>query len=129
MEHLRECRKLLKKPALEYITVAQEEYLVEVVSLCSCRQSLPTELPSQRISECKIVPPDWVRINGTKATYRYRSPRMQSLLEEREQASERLAAEADKAFRDFLSAISAEYDSFRDSECQDESNIVDPLTL
>lgn len=62
------------------------------------------------------MPADWMRINGTKFTYRYRSPRMQSLLEQRDQANERLAAEANVAFGDFLSAISAEYDAFRDSE-------------
>ena len=33
--HLKESRKLLKKPSLEYITVAQEDYLMEVVSAVS----------------------------------------------------------------------------------------------
>lgn len=96
-QHLLECRKILKKPAAEYITVAQDEYLLEV-----------------RISESKIVPHDWLRINGTKAAYRYRSPRMQTLLDERDQANERLAAEADAAFLKFLASISAKYEAFRD---------------
>lgn len=50
------------------------------------------------------------------AVYRYRSPRMQTLLQERDQATERLAAEADYAFSQFLNAISEEYEGFRDSE-------------
>ena len=73
-------------------------------------------LSVQRISESKIVPADWVRINGTKVAYRYRSPRMQSLLEQRDQANERLAAEANAAFTAFLSSVSAEYEAFRDGE-------------
>lgn len=96
-QHLLECRKILRKPSAEYVSVALDEYLLEV-----------------RISESKSVPADWIRINGTKTVYRYRSPRMQTLLEERDQAAERLAAEAEVAFQAFLRSISSEYESFRD---------------
>lgn len=75
-EELKAAAKILKKPALEYITVAQEEFLVEV------RKSDAT----------KLVPNNWTRINGTKAVYRYRSPKMMSLLDERDQCQERLDA-------------------------------------
>ena len=100
-EHLKACRKLLRKPEMRYITVAADEYLLEV-----------------RISEAKNVPADWLRINGTKSVYRYRSPEMTKLLAERDQAEERLAAEADLAFQQFLSAISAKYDVFRETVVQ-----------
>lgn len=50
------------------------------------------------------------------AVYRYRSPRMQTLLQERDQATEWLAAEADYAFSQLLSSISEQYEGFRDSE-------------
>ena len=96
-QHLLDCRKILKKPAAEYITVAQDEYLLEI-----------------RISESKVVPVDWIRINGTKSVYRYRSPEMQRLMEEKGQAEERLATAADAAFLHFLAAISAKYELFRD---------------
>ena len=125
VEHLKECRKLLKKPGLEYITVAQEEYLLEVVSMLGplfCYRKL-TDTVQQRISESKIVPANWARINGTKVAYRYRSPRMQSLLEQRDQANERLAAEANNAFLAFLSAISAQYEAFRDGELRSSSSM------
>lgn len=45
--------------------------------------------------------------------YRYRTPRAQELLEEREQSKERLAAEADKAFISFLEEITEDYQDFR----------------
>lgn len=41
---------------------------------------------------------------------------MQSLLQERDQATERLAAEADYAFSKLLSSISEQYEGFRDGE-------------
>lgn len=50
------------------------------------------------------------------AVYRYRSPRMQTLLQERDQATERLAAEADYAFSQLLGSISEDYEGFRDGE-------------
>jgi DNA mismatch repair protein MSH3 len=120
--HLKECRKLLKKPNLEYITVAQEDYLMEVVSAvlrmvgATCAVLRRWHACFQRISECKVVPADWLRINSTKTVYRYRSPRTQSLKEEREQAVERLAAEAERAFGDLLSMVSLKYEAFRDGE-------------
>jgi len=95
--HLKECRKIIRKPTAEYITVAQDDYLLEV-----------------RIADAKLVPKDWVRINSTKSVYRYRSAKMTRLLEERDQASERLGAEADIAWTRFLASISARYEVFRD---------------
>lgn len=93
------------------------------------------------------MPDDWVRINGTKserlcrlsappfnkltmfraAVYRYRSPRMQILLQERDQATERLAAEADYAFSQLLGSISEEYEGFRDGERRIRSRLASRL--
>ncbi|KAK4699369.1 DNA mismatch repair protein MSH3, partial [Phenoliferia sp. Uapishka_3] len=96
-DELDACRKLLKKPALEFVKVAQEEFLIEV-----------------RINESKkIVPDSWVRINSTKAVYRFRSPKMQKKMAEIEQSRERVAAEADVAFKEYLARVSESYEVFR----------------
>ncbi|KAL8292983.1 hypothetical protein RQP46_000677 [Phenoliferia psychrophenolica] len=96
-EELAACRKLLKKPGLEFVKIAQEEFLIEV-----------------RIKEsAKVVPDSWVKINSTKAVYRYRSPAGQKKLAEIEQARERVTVEADLAFRQFLSRVADSYEIFR----------------
>ncbi|GAA5822849.1 hypothetical protein JCM11251_004399 [Rhodosporidiobolus azoricus] len=96
-EELKAARKLLRKPALQFTKVAQEEYLLEV-----------------KIAEAKtIVPADWLRINSTKQVYRYRSPRLQRKLEKLEQAREKVAAAANAAFLAFLQEISSHYELFR----------------
>ena len=57
-----------------------------------------------RINESKkIVPDSWIRVNSTKAVYRFRSPAGQKKLAEIEQARERVDAEANTAFRAYLS--------------------------
>lgn len=50
-EQLAVCRKILKKPALQFVKIAQEEFLIEV-----------------RIAEARkgIVPDSWLKINSTK---------------------------------------------------------------
>lgn len=77
-ELLADARKVLKKPDIDFIKVGEEEYLLEV-----------------RIAESKkIVPTNWVRINSTKAVYRFRPPAVQSKIEELAQRRERMAAGA-----------------------------------
>ncbi|GAA5932860.1 mismatch repair protein MSH3 [Sporobolomyces koalae] len=89
-------RKILKKPALQFKQVSLEEYLLEV-----------------KVSERNIIPADWLRINGTKAFYRYRSPTLQKKLQELEQARERLAAAANAAYLSFLQEVASHYGAFR----------------
>lgn len=75
-ELLADARKVLKKPSIDFIKIGEEEYLLEV-----------------RIAESKkIVPANWVRINSTKAAYRFRPPEVQSKIEELAQCRERIAA-------------------------------------
>ncbi|GAA6029240.1 hypothetical protein JCM8097_003582 [Rhodosporidiobolus ruineniae] len=96
-EELKAARRLLRKPALQYTKVSQEEYLLEV-----------------KVAEAKtIVPADWVRINATKQVHRYRSPKLQKKLEKLEQAREKVAAAANAAFLVFLSEVASHYESFR----------------
>ncbi|GAA5894851.1 hypothetical protein JCM6882_006693 [Rhodosporidiobolus microsporus] len=96
-EELKAARKLLRKPALQFTKVSQEEYLLEV-----------------KVAEAKtIVPADWVRINATKQVHRYRSPRLQRKLEKLEQAREKVAAAANAAFLAFLQEVASHYELFR----------------
>ncbi|GAA6006379.1 mismatch repair protein MSH3 [Rhodotorula paludigena] len=96
-DELKAARKLLRKPALQFTKVAQEEYLFEV-----------------KIAEAKtIVPADWVRINATKQVHRYRSPSLQKKLDRLEQWREKVAAAANAAFHAFLQEVASHYELFR----------------
>ena len=107
-EEIEACRKLLKKPALKFVKIAQEECVPvflapEPPERLTC---LSRYLIEVRINESKkIVPDSWVRVNSTKSVYRFRSPAGQKKLAEIEQARERVAAEADIAFRRYLSFV------------------------
>lgn len=48
--HLKEVRKILNRPTIQFITVSQEELLLEIP-----------------IGSSKKVPADWIKINGTKS--------------------------------------------------------------
>ncbi|KAK4058784.1 Mismatch repair protein msh3 [Microbotryomycetes sp. JL221] len=97
MDLLSGIRKMLKKPSLNYISVAQEEFLIEI-----------------RITEAKkLVPANWIKINSTKAAYRFRPPEVEEKLKELKQERERLAAAADEAYQGFLKQVSESYDAFR----------------
>ncbi|KAM0792374.1 hypothetical protein ACM66B_005054 [Microbotryomycetes sp. NB124-2] len=89
-------RKLLKKPGLKYVDVAEEEYLIEV-----------------RIPEAKNVPADWIKINSTKSVYRFRPPQVEEKYKEIKQNRERLAAAAHEAYLAFLKDVSEHYEAFR----------------
>ncbi|KIK59832.1 hypothetical protein GYMLUDRAFT_261825 [Collybiopsis luxurians FD-317 M1] len=88
-ELLKSVRKLLKRPSLQYETVAGEEYLVEVEK-------------SARID----IPASWRLISATRTKARYRPADVQSKLEERFRWQETLNIEADRAYSTFLDEIS-----------------------
>ncbi|TXT09048.1 hypothetical protein VHUM_02522 [Vanrija humicola] len=87
-QHLKEVRKVVKKPALNYVTVSGIEYLVEVP-----------------LRDSKLVPPKWVKISSTKAVSRFHTPEILKITKEREQHKETLAASAKKAFQSFQADI------------------------
>ncbi|GAA6050091.1 hypothetical protein JCM3770_001365 [Rhodotorula araucariae] len=95
-DELKSARKILRKPALQFTKVSQEEYLFEV-----------------KIAEAKAVPADWVRINATKQVHRYRSPALQKKLDKLEQWREKVAAAASDAFLAFLQEVASHYELFR----------------
>ena len=89
--------KLKKKKNVEYVTVAQIEYLIEVEN-----------------TQLKHVPASWVKISGTKKVSRFHTPEVIKLTRERDQHKESLAAACDTAFVELLSEIGSQYQSFRD---------------
>lgn len=95
-QELKSIRKELRKPALQFTTVAKEEYLIEV-----------------SVSESKSVPHSWTRINSTRSCHRYRTPAIESLMTKLAQYQELLGAEAQSAFKEFQKQVAEFYDDMR----------------
>ncbi|PWN47643.1 hypothetical protein IE53DRAFT_238042 [Violaceomyces palustris] len=90
-QHLKELRKVLKRPSLEFVSVSGVEYLVEV-----------------RVADSKKVPADWLRVSATKTMVRFHTPTAMRLIKARERFKETLQAEAHLAYKGFLSEICKE---------------------
>ncbi|KAH6898309.1 muts domain V-domain-containing protein [Thelonectria olida] len=88
----------IKKKTVDYVTVAGIEYLIEVPN-----------------TDVKHVPASWSKISGTKKVSRFHTPDVLRFTKERDQHREALAAACDKAFKDLLATISAEYQPLRDA--------------
>ncbi|TYJ59150.1 hypothetical protein B9479_000139 [Cryptococcus floricola] len=91
--HLREIRKVIKRPDLKYVTVSNIEYLVEVNN-----------------KSLKLVPPKWVKISATKLVTRYHTPEVLQLTREREQLKEQLSKVAHQSFLDFQAEVAQCHD-------------------
>ena len=89
-----------KKVPVQYNTTAGIEYLIEV------ENASPT---------IKKVPASWTKISGTKKVSRFQPPRVATLIKERDQHKESLAAACDQAYTDLLASISADYQAYRDT--------------
>jgi DNA mismatch repair protein MSH3 len=92
--------KIGKKQAVNYVTVAGIDYLVEVENVSATLQK---------------VPASWTKISGTKKVSRFHPPEVVRLMRERDQQREALAAACDTAFKDLLAEISTKYQLFRDA--------------
>ncbi|KAF9050682.1 hypothetical protein BDZ89DRAFT_1005971 [Hymenopellis radicata] len=89
---LKNARKTLKFPSLQFSTIAGDECLLEI-----------------KRSENRPIPDNWILVSRTKTLARYHTPAVKQKLEERSQRQESLDAEAIKAFREFLSEIHDKY--------------------
>ena len=96
--HRAEAAEKIKRKKVEYVTVAGIEYLIEVPN-----------------SDIKNVPASWAKISGTKKVSRFHTPEVVRMIMERDQHREALAAACDKAFKDLLALISADYQPLRDA--------------
>ncbi|KAJ4268241.1 Mismatch repair protein msh3 [Fusarium torreyae] len=88
----------IKKKTVDYVTVAGIEYLIEVPN-----------------TDIKHVPASWSKISGTKKLSRFHTPEVLRFITERDQHREALAAACDKAFKDLLASIAADYQPLRDA--------------
>ncbi|PFH59182.1 hypothetical protein XA68_12690 [Ophiocordyceps unilateralis] len=86
------------KTKVDYVTVAGIEYLIEVPN-----------------GDVKKVPASWSKISGTKKLSRFHTPDVVRLVAERDQHREALAAACDRAFKDLLDRIAADYQPLRDA--------------
>lgn len=97
-DHLKEVRKILKRPTLNWVSVSGVDFLVEVPN-----------------SEKSKVPENWNRVQGTKKVTRFHTPEARQRISEREQLKETLQAVSVKAFEKFQAEINAEYGLLRDA--------------
>ncbi|BEJ16126.1 hypothetical protein CspHIS471_0507310 [Cutaneotrichosporon sp. HIS471] len=91
--HLKDVRKTVRRPALNYITVSGIEYLVEVP-----------------VRDAKSVPAKWVKISATKSVVRFHTPEIMRLMKDREQQKELLANAAKRAFQGFQAEVAERHD-------------------
>ncbi|KPI45500.1 DNA mismatch repair protein msh3 [Cyphellophora attinorum] len=89
-----------KKQPVDYNTTAGIEYLIEVDNASAA---------------IKKVPATWTKISGTKKLSRFQPPKVSTLVKERDQHKESLAAACDEAYTDFLTSISGDYQVLRDT--------------
>ncbi|PHH78299.1 hypothetical protein CDD80_7107 [Ophiocordyceps camponoti-rufipedis] len=88
----------ISKNKVDYVTVAGIEFLIEV--------------PNSDVSH---VPASWTKISGTKKLSRFHTPDVVRLIAERDQHREALAAACDRAFKNLLATIAADYQPLRDA--------------
>ncbi|GFZ42602.1 MutS protein homolog 3 [Saitozyma sp. JCM 24511] len=88
-QHLKEIRKTVKRPSMNYVAVAGIEYLVEIP-----------------VRDAKAVPPRWVKVQSTKHVVRFHTPEVLRITKEREQHKETLAAASRRAFLSFQADVS-----------------------
>uniref|UniRef100_G3NR70 MutS homolog 3 n=1 Tax=Gasterosteus aculeatus aculeatus TaxID=481459 RepID=G3NR70_GASAC len=95
-DHRREIRRALKAPALDYVTVSGQEFLIEVKNSLS-----------------SIVPPDWVKISSTKAVSRYHSPFLAERYKKLLQLREQLLLDCQREWTNFLDQFGEHYHTMK----------------
>ncbi|KAI6124838.1 muts domain V-domain-containing protein [Pisolithus croceorrhizus] len=91
-EELKRIRKILRMPSLQWTATLGFEYLVEV-----------------KKADNREVPVSWELVSSTKYLRRYYTPEVKKLLQERARYQELLTAEANKAYKSFLTDIVQSY--------------------
>uniref|UniRef100_A0A3P9P9L1 DNA mismatch repair protein MSH3 n=1 Tax=Poecilia reticulata TaxID=8081 RepID=A0A3P9P9L1_POERE len=94
--HRKEVRLVLKAPALDYVTVSGQEFLIEVKNLLSA-----------------IVPPDWVKISSTKTVSRYHSPLLVERYKKLQQLREQLLLDCQREWTRFLDQFGEHYHTMK----------------
>ncbi|PPR04975.1 hypothetical protein CVT24_010433 [Panaeolus cyanescens] len=91
-DELKAARKTLRMPSLQWTTVANDDYLVEV-----------------KKSENRPIPDNWIMHSKTKFLARYQPPSVRKKLEEKAQRQEMLDKAVNEAYQGFLRDISQKY--------------------
>uniref|UniRef100_A0A3B5LWX3 DNA mismatch repair protein MSH3 n=1 Tax=Xiphophorus couchianus TaxID=32473 RepID=A0A3B5LWX3_9TELE len=94
--HRKEVRLVLKAPALDYVTVSGQEFLIEVKNSLS-----------------SIVPPDWVKISSTKTVSRYHSPFLVERYKKLQQLREQLLLDCQREWTRFLDQFGEHYHTMK----------------
>ncbi|KIL68593.1 hypothetical protein M378DRAFT_8640 [Amanita muscaria Koide BX008] len=95
-------RKLLRLPSLQWMTIAGDEYIIEL----NRRERRP-------------IPDTWILHTKTKTKERYRTPEVVEKLMERTRYQEILQGEANKAYHSFLQEMSSKhYTALREAVTQ-----------
>ncbi|XP_041367946.1 DNA mismatch repair protein Msh3-like [Gigantopelta aegis] len=95
-DHRKEIRLKLGQPSLDYVTVMQIEFLVEV-----------------RNTQLKLVPSNWSKISSTKAVSRFHTPFIVEMMKKLSQLKEQLMIDSNSAWQEFLESFSEKYLHFR----------------
>ncbi|KAJ3417615.1 Mismatch repair protein msh3 [Chytridiales sp. JEL 0842] len=96
-EILAEVRTVLQSKSIDWVTVAGEEYLIEV------KQSMVGK-----------VPKSWTKVSNTKSVARFRTKDVIETMQEREYHKEKLADAAKNAFLEFQRTVANKYDTYRE---------------
>ncbi|XP_076854159.1 DNA mismatch repair protein Msh3 isoform X2 [Brachyhypopomus gauderio] len=96
MEHRREIRLVLRNQNFDFTTVSGQEFLIEVKNNMS-----------------STVPPDWIKINSTKAVGRYHSPFIAERLRQLQRLREQLVIDCGREWIDFLRLFGESYYTLR----------------
>ncbi|KAG5458576.1 MAG: hypothetical protein BJ554DRAFT_1173 [Olpidium bornovanus] len=122
LQHLKDVRKQLKMPTLQYSTIAGTEYIFEV------KHNVRPPVPKSWVKVSKYVGFHYygvysllaavaltVKNFSTKAAGRYHSPEILDRLPILQACREKLAFASDRAYRAFLSSVADCYELFRDA--------------
>ncbi|CCH47006.1 DNA mismatch repair protein [Wickerhamomyces ciferrii] len=91
-KELQNVRDFLKRPSMDYVTSSREPYLVEI-----------------RAGLSRIVPKDWVKINGSKLVSRYRTPQIIKLMKLLEYHMELYLKACHSVFQRFVQDLDKNY--------------------
>ncbi|KAK7115963.1 DNA mismatch repair protein Msh3-like [Littorina saxatilis] len=95
-DYRREIRLVLRQPSLDYVTVLQTEYLVEVKN-----------------TQLRTVPKEWTQISSTKVVSRFHPPFVMEKYKKLNQLREQLVATVTDAWEEFLREFSEEFLRYR----------------
>lgn len=91
-EELTRVKTFLKRPSLDFVTSSREPYLIEV-----------------RTGLVKIIPKDWVKINGSKLVSRFRTPKTIELMKLLQYHNELYLNACHSVFQKFVRKLDENY--------------------